>query len=134
MESAEWLAPPATRRHTRGGTYVFAVHSGVLTIYETPTFVAEAAKLWRDDERLEFFTWIASEAEAGVVIPGSGGCRKVRWSRPGMGKQGGVRVIYFTRLQAGELCMLLVYPKSVRDNIPAVILREIRKELEDGRS
>ena len=49
-----------------------------------------------------------------------------------MGKQGGARVIYFTRLQAGELCMLLVYAKSVKDDVPANILREIRKELEDG--
>lgn len=104
----------------------------MLSIYETPTFVAEAAKIWSDEERLEFFAWIANEPEAGAVIPRSGGCRKVRWSRAGMGKQGGARVIYFTRLQAGELCMLLVYPKSVRDDIPANVLKEIRKELEDG--
>ena len=106
----------------------------MLTIYETPTFVAEAAKVWSEDERLEFFSWIATEPNAGDVIPRSGGCRKVRWSRSGTGKQGGVRVIYFTRLEAGELCMLLVYPKSERDDVPAHILREIRKELEDGLS
>ncbi|CAN5243674.1 hypothetical protein BH11PSE9_BH11PSE9_28110 [soil metagenome] len=48
-----------------------------------------------------------------------------------MGKQGGARVIYFTRLAAGELCMLLVYPKAARDNIPGHILKTIRQELED---
>jgi hypothetical protein len=106
----------------------------VLSIYETPTFVAEAAKLWSTEERLEFFAWIAIEPESGTVIPGSGGCRKLRWSRPGMGKQGGARVIYFTRLYEGELCMLLVYPKSAKDNIPGYILKQIRKELEDGHS
>lgn len=106
----------------------------MLTIYETQTFVAEAEKLWSTEERLEFFAWIASEPEAGNVIPGSGGCRKVRWSRPGMGKRGGARIIYFTRLEAGELCMLLVYPKAARDNIPGHILKEIRKEIEDDRS
>jgi len=106
----------------------------VLSIYETPTFVAEAAKIWSDAERLEFFAWIANEPEAGVIVPRSGGCRKVRWSRPGMGKRGGARVIYFTRLEKGELCMLLVYPKAAKDNIPAKILEEVRKELEDGYS
>ncbi|WP_295440665.1 transcriptional regulator [uncultured Thiodictyon sp.] len=106
----------------------------MLTIYETDTFVAEAEKLWSTEERLEFFAWIAADPEAGNVIPGSGGCRKVRWSRPGMGKQGGVRVIYFTHREAGELCMLLVHPKAVRDNIPGHILKEIRKEIEDDRS
>ena len=111
--------------------YVFDVHSLVLTIYETPIFVAEAARIWSTDERLEFFAWIASEPEAGSVIPGSGGCRKIRWSRPGMGKQGGARVIYFSRLEAGELCMLLVYPKAEKDTIPGHILKAIRKEIED---
>jgi len=45
----------------------------VLTIYETPTFVAEAAKVWSTEERLEFFAWIANDPEAGSVIKGSGG-------------------------------------------------------------
>ena len=104
----------------------------MLTIFETPTFVTEAAKLWSTEERLEFLGWIAGEPEAGAVIKDSGGCRKVRWSRSGTGESSGVRVIYFTRLAAGELCMPLVYPKSVRDTIPGHILRMIRKELEDG--
>ena len=104
----------------------------MLTIAETPTFVAEADRLWSAEERLVFFSWIAANPQAGDVIPGSGGCRKVRWSRPGSGKRGGVRVIYFTRLASGELWMLLVYAKSVRDNIPARLLREIRKEIEDA--
>ena len=50
---------------------------------------------------------------------------------PGMGKQGGARVIYFSRLEAGELCMLLVYPKAETDTIPGHILKAIRKEIED---
>ena len=104
----------------------------MLTIYETPTFVAEAGRLWSSDERLEFFAWIAGNPDAGAVIKDSGGCRKVRWSRPGTSKRDGVRVIYFTRLEAGELFMLLVYPKSDRDTIPGHILRMVRKEIEDG--
>lgn len=114
--------------------YVFDVPCVVLTIYETPIFVAEASKIWSTEERLEFFAWIATEPEAGSVITGSGGCRKVRWSRPGMGKQGGARVIYFTRIDAGELCMLLVYPKAAKDTIPGHILKAIRKEIEDDHS
>ncbi|TDM08129.1 MAG: transcriptional regulator [Ideonella sp. MAG2] len=106
----------------------------MLTIYETPTFVAEAAKLWSTEERLEFFAWIANDPNAGTVIPGSGGCRKVRWARQGMGKQGGTRVIYFVHLSASELCMLLVYPKAARDNIPSHLLKEVRKEIENDRT
>jgi hypothetical protein len=102
------------------------------TFAETPTFVAEANKLWSEDERLEFFTWLAANPGAGVVIRESGGCRKVRWSRAGTGKRGGVRVIYFTRLPLGEIWLLLVYAKSVRDSIPGHLLKEVRKEIENG--
>ena len=97
---------------------------------ETPTFLAEAAPVWTDDERLEFFAWIAGDPEAGTMIPGGGG-RTVRWSRPGAGKQGDTRVIHFSRLPVGELWMLPVYPKTANDNIPRHILRQIRREIED---
>jgi hypothetical protein len=109
-------------------------HAPMLAIYETAIFVEDAAKVWSSEERLEFFAWIANEPEAGAVIKGSGGCRKVRWSRPGMGKQGGARVIYFCRLEAGELCMLLVYAKAERDTIPGHMLKAIRQEIEDDRT
>jgi hypothetical protein len=106
----------------------------VYTLIETPTFVADADSLWSEDERLEFFEWLASNPDAGDVVPGSGGCRKVRWSRAGSGKRGGTRVIYFTRLSAGEIWLLLAYPKSARDNIPAHLLKAIREEIESDYS
>jgi DNA-binding transcriptional regulator YiaG len=87
----------------------------MFTFAETPTFAADADKLWTEEERLEFFVWLASHPDAGDVIPGSGGCRKVRWSRPGMGKRGGVRVIYFLRKSEQEIWLLLIYAKSVKD-------------------
>jgi len=102
------------------------------TLVETPTFVAEADRLWSEEERLEFFAWLAANPEAGAVIPGSGGCRKVRWSLRGTGKRGGVRVIYFLQLSEGEIWLLLVYAKSVKDDIPRKILRAIREEIENG--
>lgn len=102
------------------------------TIAETPTFVAEADRLWSEKERLDFIAWIAANPETGEVIPGSGGCRKVRWSRAGTGKRGGVRVIYFTRPASGEIWLLLVYAKSVRDNIPAHLLKAVKLEIENA--
>ena len=73
---------------------------------------------------------MAASPEAGDVIRETGGLRKVRWSRPGSGKRGGVRVIYFHRLEHGELWLLLIYAKSVADTIPAHLLRRIREEIE----
>ena len=101
------------------------------TIIETPTFQEDARKLWSQEERGAFCAWIAENPEIGDVIPGSGGCRKLRWARAGSGKRGGVRVIYFTKLAHGEIWLLVIYSKSVRENIPAHILKAIREALED---
>lgn len=49
-----------------------------------------------------------------------------------MGKRGGVRVIYFNRLANGEIWLLSIYAKNVRENMPAHILRQIREEIEHG--
>ena len=44
---------------------------------------------------------LALTPDAGDAVPGTGGVRKARWSRPGAGKRGGVRVVYFNRLADG---------------------------------
>ena len=62
---------------------------------ETAPFLKQVADLWSDGERQEFVSFIGSNKFAGVEIPGTGGLRKVRWLRPGIGKRGGVRVIYY---------------------------------------
>ena len=104
----------------------------MFTVIETPTFSRLAADYWTEQECGKFVSWLAQNPEAGDVIPGSGGCRKLRWSRKGMGKRGGVRVIYFNRLESGEIWLLLIYAKSVRKNIPAHVLREIKEVIENG--
>ena len=81
---------------------------------------------------MRFISFIAGSPDAGDVVPGSGGVRKVRWGVASRGKRGGVRVIYFNRLANGEIWLLLVYGKSVRDNISAHMLRQIKEEIEDA--
>ena len=65
------------------------------------------------------------------MIPGSGGIRKVRWSRAGIGKSGGVRVIYYTRSLEGEVVLLTLYAKADTDNLTGAVLKEIRRALEE---
>jgi hypothetical protein len=100
------------------------------TVAETEIFAADARTLWSEEERHEFISWIAANPLSGEVIPGSGGCRKVRWARSGMGKRGGVRVIYFNRLENGVIWLLVIYAKAVRENIPAHLLKAIKEELD----
>jgi len=100
------------------------------TVAETDLFAADAKSIWAEAERLEFVSWIAQNPLAGDVVPGSGGCRKVRWSRAGMGKRDGARVIYFNRLDQGVIWLLVIYAKAVRGNIPAHLLRAIKETIE----
>lgn len=103
----------------------------MLTVIETPIFLRYAAKVWNDDEREAFITWLAEHPDAGDVIPATGGLRKVRWSRPGMGKRGGARVVYMLRTAAGELVLLIVYAKAEHDNLSSAFLRQLAQLLED---
>ena len=86
------------------------------TVVETPTFIKNAGKEWSIDERLEFITWIAANAEAGDVIPGADGVRKVRWSATGVGKRGGVRVIYYN-IDQDLLLLIDMYKKNKKSNV-----------------
>lgn len=61
------------------------------------------------------------------MIPATGGLRKVRWSRSGMGKRGGARVIYLTRNAKGEIVLLTVYANAEHDNLSSTFLRELAK-------
>jgi hypothetical protein len=103
----------------------------VRTVAETPIFQKYASDVWSDVERIEFVNWIANNPDAGDVIPGSGGCRKVRWSSAGQGKRGGARVIYFNATEAA-IWLLIVYKKAKFDNLPTAFLAELKKGVEDG--
>lgn len=61
----------------------------VLTVIESPEFRGCAAKVWSEDEHHAFVDWIANNPDAGDVIPRTGGLRKVRWVRAGVGNKAG---------------------------------------------
>ena len=89
----------------------------VRTVIETPTFQKQAEKLWSEDERLAFISWIAANPLSGDVIPGAEGARKVRWGRAGSGKRGGVRVVYFNLTEQGVLVLVMAYAKAAQANV-----------------
>ncbi|MCT6721679.1 type II toxin-antitoxin system RelE/ParE family toxin [Acidovorax sp. K2F] len=89
----------------------------MFTVIETPTFQKQVADVWTEADRLEFISFIAANPEAGDVIPGAEGARKVRWSVAGKGKRGGARVVYFN-ITAEEIVLLVaVYTKADKANI-----------------
>lgn len=102
----------------------------MLTVIETPTFLRTAKAFWSAEEVFDFVGFIANNPEAGDVIQGTKSLRKVRWSRNGMGKRGGARVVYFLRTQKEEVILILAYAKGDVENLPTDFLNRI-KELYD---
>jgi mRNA-degrading endonuclease RelE of RelBE toxin-antitoxin system len=84
-----------------------------------------------DEEYVGLQSFLLQYPESGKVVPGSGGVRKIRWAMSGKGKSGGVRVIYYFKRQDEEIWLLTIYSKNEIENIPAHVLRQIAKEIEN---
>ncbi|ARR57317.1 addiction module toxin RelE [Rhizorhabdus wittichii DC-6] len=100
-------------------TYIDAVKTHPITIAETQAFARSAEKIWSDDERAELIDFVAHNPEAGDLIPGTGGVRKLRWARSGSGKRGGARVVYFYYRPDCPLYLLLAYAKAQASDLTA---------------
>jgi hypothetical protein len=88
--------------------------------------------LYLDDEEYgELQQSLMQNPEAGAVVPGSGGVRKLRWRRTGAGKRGGLRVIYYVRYRPNEFWMLALYAKTRREIVPAHVLKRLREAFEN---
>lgn len=102
----------------------------MFTFIEAASFERLRATYLDDDEFAELQVFMMENPEAGDVIPGTGGVRKLRWKHRGSGKRGGLRVIYFVRYHPDELWLLTLYAKARRENVPAHILRQLKEVLE----
>jgi len=83
-----------------------------------------------EDDYAAFQQFLLEHPQAGDVVQGSGGVRKVRWARAGTGKSGGARVCYYTRNAAGQILLLVIYAKSVRASIAGAVLKQIKEVLD----
>ena len=89
----------------------------MLTFIELQGFSKRRQALLPDDEFRAFQEILINDPEAGDTISGTGGFRKIRWSRPGTGKRGGVRVIYYNVTIKGRIYLALIYPKNEQDEL-----------------
>jgi len=102
-----------------------------MVFIETPVFTRQVQELLSDEAYSAFQWYMALNPEAGDVIQGTGGLRKVRWSVAGGGKRGGVRVIYFHVAAQAQVRLLLIYRKGVKDDLTAAEKRTLRRLNQD---
>lgn len=89
----------------------------LVTVAETEPFQKKVGRLLSGNEKAELIAYLAMHPNAGVLIQGTGGIRKLRWARSGRGKSGGVRVIYYFHGVEMPLYLLTLFGKNEKANI-----------------
>jgi RelE toxin of RelE / RelB toxin-antitoxin system len=97
-----------------------------IAVLQLPKFKTEATKLIGAQGIEEIAIHLISYPSAGVVIPGSGGVRKLRWSAKGKGKRSGVRIIYLYVVIAARIYLLRCYAKNVKTDLTADERKQLR--------
>lgn len=87
------------------------------TVIETPPYLAEAERLFSAEERATIIDTVSTDPRCGVVIPGTGGVRKLRVAASGRGKRGGARVIYLFGGEDVPVFLLTVFAKNERSDL-----------------
>jgi hypothetical protein len=99
----------------------------MFTFIELPAFSRYRDDYFTEDSFSELQQYLNKSPEAGDLIPNTGGVRKLRWMRAGMGKRGGLRIIYYFQCRKGLIWLLIVYSKSASENISSRTLRALRE-------
>jgi hypothetical protein len=102
-----------------------------MVIIETSIFTRQVQGLLSDNEYRRLQMMLVLDPDAGVVIPGSGGLRKIRWSLEGKGKRGGVRVIYYWAVSESQVLMLLIYAKNEMSDLTREQIKILRTIVEE---
>jgi mRNA-degrading endonuclease RelE of RelBE toxin-antitoxin system len=110
--------------------YAIGVPSGLAEVIQTKAFSRRVDDFLGPDEYEELEWYLADRPNAGAVIPGSGGLRKLRWKIEGSGKRGGVRVIYYWYKGSSMIVMLTVFGKNERADLTRAELQVLRKAVE----
>jgi hypothetical protein len=94
---------------------------------ETPTFEADREEHFSDVAFAEFQQLLADRPDAGALIRGGRGLRKIRIAQPGRGKSGGGRVIYYWRTAENQILLVAVFAKNVKVNLTPAEVRALAK-------
>ena len=100
-------------------------------VIATRTYEKRIAKLLPLEDRTEMENASPPIRSVTRWCPGTKGVRKARWSRPGMGKSGGVRLIYYFWMGPNAVVLITVYAKNEKENLTDADKKEIRKIVEN---
>ncbi len=94
---------------------------------ETNWFTKKVLEILTDEEYNKLQWRLIEFPDAGDIIKGSGGIRKIRQSAKGKGTRGGARVIYYFAAENQEIYMLDIYAKNEQTDLSIEQIRELKK-------
>lgn len=99
---------------------------------EAPLFTELLPQFLTDDAYRDLQQYLSRDPQAGDVIPGTGGFRKLRWadSRRGKGKRGGLRVIYYYLVSDSQIWLMTVYGKDIAMDLSPAEKRALKTAIE----
>jgi hypothetical protein len=100
-----------------------------MVVVETENFLERAKAIMTETERTDMVSYLASNPEAGKLIQGTGGARKIRWAIQGKGKRGGARTIYYYHNESIPLFILDIYAKNQKADLSESDKRSLRRVL-----
>jgi hypothetical protein len=102
-------------------------HKAMLTIVELPEFLRRAEALITEHEKQSIINYLALHPNAGVIMKGTGGIRKLRWATGGKGKSGSIRIVYYFHNESIPLFLLSLFGKSEKSNLSKSERNELAK-------
>lgn len=101
-----------------------------ITVVELPNYEKAIAGVLTDDEAAGLIAFLAQHPDDGVVIPNTGGLRKLRWGARGKGKSGGARIIYYFRDLNMPLYLLTAFVKGEKIDLTKREQAALRRTVE----
>ena len=98
-----------------------------VTIVETKNFEARAKSLLSENQRIGLTTEIAENPGCGSLMPGTGGCRKVRFALTGRGKSGSIRAVYLYCGEDTPTFLLALFAKNEKSNLTKAERNQLAK-------
>ncbi len=97
---------------------------------ESKPFTRRWPEYMSEDELREFQNYLLETPDAGDVVKDTGGIRKIRWKSKGIGKRGGIRILYFLHIADSHIYLLFIFQKNELEDLTKQEYSALKKVVE----
>lgn len=98
---------------------------------ESFLFTKKLSDYLKDDEYSKLQEFLTEKPDAGDLMQGTGGLRKLRWTLDNKGKRGGIRIVYYWQIQKDQIYFFTLYAKNEMEDLSFKEKRALKLMLEN---